>query len=330
MPMRTWSDPNSKYKYGFNGKEKDNEVTVDGGDYDFGARIYDSRLGRWLVLDPVRNTSWSSFVSFKCSPISIIDPSGKTDFYNSGGDWIGTDGVEATSDIQRVITDNELANSIKETSLKGDNYILEIPNASYYELPSRNVIAAILNTYNQSMNDVISGGVKIATGGLHESGTTFDADGRQTPIVDGGDYTYTTDAHVYLPSSGTISIHTHPTEVIENKLTGKTRSSWADPSADDKSAFPFYGLNIIIGAETQQEYKQEPVPGGGTGQTRTIAVARNIVVNFFSNVGKKLFSINVSALEKINSGQGKSDSKTKKKYDKAKAKKTTSSGTSNH
>ena len=56
MPMRTWSDPNAKYKYGFNGKEKDNEVNVDGGDYDFGARIYDSRLGRWLRKARKRST----------------------------------------------------------------------------------------------------------------------------------------------------------------------------------------------------------------------------------------------------------------------------------
>jgi RHS repeat-associated protein len=39
------------YRYGFNSMEKDNEINVNGGDYDFGARIYDSRLGRWLSLD---------------------------------------------------------------------------------------------------------------------------------------------------------------------------------------------------------------------------------------------------------------------------------------
>lgn len=39
------------YRYGFNGMERDRDITND--DYDFGARIYDGRLGRWLSLDPL-------------------------------------------------------------------------------------------------------------------------------------------------------------------------------------------------------------------------------------------------------------------------------------
>ncbi len=41
------------YRYRFNGKENDNETYGSGNAYDFGARIYDSRLGRWLSLDPL-------------------------------------------------------------------------------------------------------------------------------------------------------------------------------------------------------------------------------------------------------------------------------------
>lgn len=37
------------YRYGFNGMEKDNENNS--GAYDFGARVLDSRLGRWLAMD---------------------------------------------------------------------------------------------------------------------------------------------------------------------------------------------------------------------------------------------------------------------------------------
>ncbi|MCU7549877.1 hypothetical protein OCK74_12165 [Chitinophagaceae bacterium LB-8] len=41
------------YRYGFNGKENDNEVKGDGNSLDFGGRIYDPRLGRWHSTDPV-------------------------------------------------------------------------------------------------------------------------------------------------------------------------------------------------------------------------------------------------------------------------------------
>ena len=79
MPTRCWSDPNAKYKYGFNGKEKDNEVNVDGGDYDFGARIYDSRLGRWLSLDPLQKKypNFSPYIFAANNSILFYDPSGK-------------------------------------------------------------------------------------------------------------------------------------------------------------------------------------------------------------------------------------------------------------
>ena len=40
------------YRYGFNGMEKDDEIkNIEGSSYDFGARMYDSRLGRWFATD---------------------------------------------------------------------------------------------------------------------------------------------------------------------------------------------------------------------------------------------------------------------------------------
>jgi RHS repeat-associated protein len=51
LPNRTWSDANRGYRFGFNGKEKDSETASD--NFNFGARIYDGRLGRWLSLDPL-------------------------------------------------------------------------------------------------------------------------------------------------------------------------------------------------------------------------------------------------------------------------------------
>jgi RHS repeat-associated protein len=41
------------YRYGFNGKENDNDVKGEGNQQDYGMRIYDPRVGRFLSVDPL-------------------------------------------------------------------------------------------------------------------------------------------------------------------------------------------------------------------------------------------------------------------------------------
>ena len=76
---REWSDSSFGYRFGFNGKEQDNEVAGEGNSYDFGARIYDSRLGRWMSRDPnFKDYPYRSDYSYVGnSPIFRIDPNGR-------------------------------------------------------------------------------------------------------------------------------------------------------------------------------------------------------------------------------------------------------------
>jgi RHS repeat-associated protein len=53
MPGRQYSVVNS-YRYWFNGKEIDKEVSGQGNQYDYGFRIYNPSLGRFLSIDPLR------------------------------------------------------------------------------------------------------------------------------------------------------------------------------------------------------------------------------------------------------------------------------------
>jgi RHS repeat-associated protein len=47
------------YRYGFNGKENDNEVKGQGNQQDYGMRIYDPRLVKFLSMDPlIRSYPW--------------------------------------------------------------------------------------------------------------------------------------------------------------------------------------------------------------------------------------------------------------------------------
>ena len=54
MPGRKYqAGSSSKYRYGFNGKENDNEVKGEGNQQDYGFRIYDPRLVKFLSVDPL-------------------------------------------------------------------------------------------------------------------------------------------------------------------------------------------------------------------------------------------------------------------------------------
>ena len=69
----------TSYRFAFNGKEKDDEVKGVGNSYDYGARIYDPRLGRWLAVDPLarKYTDLSPYSFVGNMPIQAIDPDGK-------------------------------------------------------------------------------------------------------------------------------------------------------------------------------------------------------------------------------------------------------------
>jgi RHS repeat-associated protein len=75
MPGRNFQS--DKYRFGFNGKEKDKDISV--GDLDFGARILDARLGRWLSVDPLvsKYTSFSPYNFAINSPLVAIDYDGR-------------------------------------------------------------------------------------------------------------------------------------------------------------------------------------------------------------------------------------------------------------
>ena len=68
----------SRYRFHFNGKETDNEVYGEGNVYDYGARIYDSRLGRWLSVDGRAKdyVPFSPYIFALNSPIYFKDADG--------------------------------------------------------------------------------------------------------------------------------------------------------------------------------------------------------------------------------------------------------------
>ena len=76
MDNRNYSSDN--YRYGFNGKEKDDEVKGAGNEYDYGMRIYDPRLGRFMSVDPlyIDFPELSTYQYASLNPIENIDLDG--------------------------------------------------------------------------------------------------------------------------------------------------------------------------------------------------------------------------------------------------------------
>jgi RHS repeat-associated protein len=66
------------YRYGFNGKENDNDVKGEGNQQDYGMRIYDPRLGRFLSVDPITKEypELTPYQFASNSPIENIDLDG--------------------------------------------------------------------------------------------------------------------------------------------------------------------------------------------------------------------------------------------------------------
>jgi RHS repeat-associated protein len=73
MPGRSYQSSNS-YRYGFNGKEND----LESGTQDYGMRIYNPALGKFLSVDPLsKSYPWNSTFAFaENSPIENIDLDG--------------------------------------------------------------------------------------------------------------------------------------------------------------------------------------------------------------------------------------------------------------
>ncbi|OFY86706.1 MAG: hypothetical protein A3F72_09615 [Bacteroidetes bacterium RIFCSPLOWO2_12_FULL_35_15] len=183
MSGRNFTSVNG-YRYGFNGKEKDDEVNGGGNSLDFGARIYDPRLGKFLSLDPdFYRYPWNSPYAYAInSPIKLVDAEGKGPdvIRNSSSSQIKLTG--STYVTQTVTKDGKTTQTFS-----GDmaGSIVLNPGDVYYEVNGSHTID------NKGTKTTFDGYGKI----VRKDGTTdyvlindvdyIDVEGKQTFEVDG-------------------------------------------------------------------------------------------------------------------------------------------------
>ena len=140
------SERTGAHSYGFNGQEKDDEVSGAGNSMSSSFWQYDTRLGRRWNIDPVIKHHESSYSAFSNNPIIFVDPEGNTDYYSARGNWIGTDGID-NGKKQMVLT-NSTESVIREATKNGNNIGMnEYVYHDIVDVPSSGVIKAFDNAY---------------------------------------------------------------------------------------------------------------------------------------------------------------------------------------
>jgi RHS repeat-associated protein len=83
MPGRTFTaGTTTNYRYGFNGKENDNELKGTGNEIDYGMRYYDPRAARFMSVDPLTKAypQQSTYQYTGNDPIKFVDLDGQEQY----------------------------------------------------------------------------------------------------------------------------------------------------------------------------------------------------------------------------------------------------------
>jgi RHS repeat-associated protein len=283
------------YRFGFNGKEKDNEIKGTGNSLDFGARIYDSRLGRWFSVDPwhYKYVWQSSYAYYRNNPISTIDYKGKGKYYYKTAKEVADDGLD---DGKKYITNDK--EELKKAASKNGCVDPKDMKKSVL-LPKNNPFPKLLEK-TLKPNTNLSGNSKgdDSKGGQHEESTvcTWEQNYEGKPgkanknladVAEGEPAVettiQTTDVNGNeVPQNNTVIliVHTHPTE------SGDVSSSPTNPE------------------DWQAQRELESAGYLAPNATSAVLSADNLrnSITFYTTQGKKnitLFSIDLNNINKI-------------------------------
>ncbi len=149
MPGRSYQSTSSSYRYGYQGSEKDDEVSGAGNSYTTFYRQLDPRIGRWLSVDPMTSAMpWQTpYNSMDNNPISFNDPL---------GDWVKGAGLK--NNLTKTDRQNDAEMFAKETggnithNVKNDTYTVDYVSGSHDYVDSDGQTNVIINTSSKTFD----------------------------------------------------------------------------------------------------------------------------------------------------------------------------------
>ena len=124
------NDYDGCYRFGFNGKEKDKETYGEGNEYDYGFRIYNPRIGRFLSTDPLfkKYPELTTFQFASNTPIWGMDLDGLEVLYMTDGTRV--DQVGESTEV-RVVNEKMTFEQAKQlaATIKAAKDLPEVSNS---------------------------------------------------------------------------------------------------------------------------------------------------------------------------------------------------------
>jgi len=164
MPGRSFTlNNNPAYRYGFNGKENDNEVKGQGNQQDYGMRIYDPRIGKFLSVDPIT----ANYPELTPHQFASNNPT-------TGIDLDGLEFVNPQMEYKK----HWYGKAMNFVLTTAEDLLIKVP-ASFFEIPGQmhygnrvkpeNQAAAFPSTHGQNIKDMALGTISapiFAIGGV--------------------------------------------------------------------------------------------------------------------------------------------------------------------
>jgi RHS repeat-associated protein len=266
MPGRNFSA--NTYRYGFNGKENDNEVKGTGNQQDYGMRIYDPRLGRFLSADPliVQNQEYPELSPYQFAsntPIQAIDldgleaaspastllyiADGFRQYFQAAGKMIDkvstTVTVKAANIISEVKTSVGVADAKITTSVNKTYTATATPNLEkFFSTPVNNKPADVPVKAKIETDVTTTATTEVTAKGRYVDVTITNE--TEMNITKGGDIKNTTEVNVGKGGNGAYT---------STEVTSSTTTAGVQATISAETPKTSFSINVKFSAKVSEE-----------------------------------------------------------------------------